>query len=178
MNKRLFGGLIVAGALTLWSSVGVLAEDAEALHGPGSAEASAAIASLATNPDCNPDLAPLATLTTKDPERAKELISGLKEKIAEVKADTTEQILTALENYQERLFESRDREEEDGVRTTTPKLPDFGALATAACSQIQGLFTQTKNAIQNLPAPSGDRERDNETDNERDTQASSTHERD
>lgn len=181
MNKRLFGGLIVAGALTLWSSVGVLADDAEGLEGPGATPAAAAIASLATNQDCNPDLGPLATLaaSSKDPRKAEELLNGLKDQIAQVKADAKEQILSALEQYQELFRDSREGDHEDGAERTTPQLPDFMMMANAACTQIQTLVSQTQAAIQALPAPTvtGDRERDDESDSEHET-TTATHERD
>lgn len=181
MNKRLFGGLIVAGALTLWSSAGVLADDAEGLEGPGAVSAAAAIASLATNPDCNPDLSSLATLATssKDPQKARELVNGLNEQIAAVKSNAKEQILTALEQYQELFRDSRDGDNEDGGVRATPQLPDFMTMANAACTQIQTLVSQTQAAIQALPAPSvtGDRERDDESDSEHET-TTATHERD
>lgn len=183
MKKRLFGGLIVAGALTLWSSVGVLADDAEGLEGPGAAPAAAAIASLATNSDCNPDLGALAALaaSSKDPQKAQQLVNGLKEQIAQVKESTKEQILTALEQYQELFRERRDGDHEDGAARTMPQLPDFMTIVNTNCSQVPSLVTATAAAIQALPAPTvtRDGERDDEGDSERETQTTTrSHERD
>jgi hypothetical protein len=183
MNKRLFGGLIVAGALTLWSSVGVLAEDSEGLRGPGSDSAKAALAYLATSQDCNPSLSSFTSLVanSKDPQKAQALLNGLQEHVAQLKANANEQILTALDRYQELFSESRDGENEDGAVRTTPQLPDFMKIATDACSQIPALVTATQAAITALPAPTvaRDTERDDEADTERDTKTTTaTHERD
>lgn len=184
MKKRLFGGLIVAGALTVWSTAAVLADDNEALHGPGAPQATAAINTLQNDPGCNPDLSALANLSTKDPAKAHELIAGLREQVAELKADTADQILQALENYQEMLREPREGDDEDSGSTLVAlTVPDFNAMATAACQQITALFNSTSAAITSLPAPTvttdGDRENDDEDSNDREVQSpSSSTERD
>lgn len=167
MKKRLFGGLILAGALTVWSTAAVLADDGEALHGPGAAQATAAINTLQTDPGCNPDLSALAKLSTKDPAKAHELIAGLPERIAQVKADATEQIVEALSNYQDTLREPREGDDEDsGSNLVALTVPDFTSMATAACQQITALYNSTAAAITALPAPTVTNDRDRENDDE------------
>lgn len=179
--KRLIGGLIVAGALTVWSTAAVPAEDNEALHGPGAAQATAAINTLQTDPGCNPDLSALAKLSTKNPAKAQELVAGLREQIAQIKADTSEQIVEALWSYQASLREPRD-DEDTGSTPVALTVPDFNAMATAACQQITALYNSTSAAITSLPAPTvnkdRDRENDDEDSNDRESVSQHTGERD
>ncbi len=169
MKRKLFAGLAVAGALTLWSSVASFArfDDEPAL----SPQAQAAINQIIGPTGCATtqvnNLLTGVDTSKYTADSVQEAVANATEKINGIASTYVDMIMTRFENWQEAATEANDSE--DGTATLLPQ-PTYTDLVSAACSQIAGVSIdksslELKSATDNEGSASSDR--DMEQENER-----------
>jgi len=163
LKRNLFGGLVVAGALTLWTGVaGFAATDAEKA-------ANDAIASINGPTGCATkalsDLTKLGSTKLSDPDAQ----ADLTELLADATADVNDfaksgiaDIRGTLADFQEELQEAADENEP----APSPSLQDFtkevNDIATDTCAKIDRLMADVKAQVAELTAGNSKDEKDDQ----------------
>jgi len=183
MMKRIVLGVAMAGALTLWTSIGSLAHvetapvnEPQTTVSVADATSAAADATSAVNTCEAAQVAAAQALegqavaAGKDAEAAKELAQETAGTVQEIAASAREEISSALAD----LTESVDTDEEDAAEVSAPTLDQFKAqvdgIATAACEAMAKAVADAQAEIAGLEAVQTQPENDNGqvADNEND----------
>ncbi len=148
MKRNLFGGLAVASALTLWTSVAGFADTL------GDATTFAGTATAAVN-KCQTDILAkldgIATASTnaEATQEAKDAIAEAKDEVTDIAKDASLDIAGALADFKEALDENDEDE-------PAPSLDAFKSLVTglrdAACSKMDNVFTATQAEVKEILA--------------------------
>jgi len=153
LKRNLFGGLAVAGALTLWTSVAGFAQ----LSGPGAADAQTALDKVTGYAGCATgalrELSQLGTTTVQGDEAKgdlAELIADTTANIKEISADATSDITETLADYQAELKEAAGENEPSPSPDAFTK--EVNDIATDTCANITRLMADVNAEVAELTA--------------------------
>ena len=171
-RSKMFAGLAVAGALTLWTGIGGLAHDETPSALETQAAGFAAAATGAVNTCETAQIAAAKALEAqavaagKDPEAANELAAETVGQVQDIASNARDAIDSALSDFVEQIDESADA----GDQGATPIVDTFKTLvdgiATKACTDMTQAVANGVTQIaglENAQAPENDT-RDNEKD--------------
>ncbi len=145
MKRNLFGGLAVAGALTLWTSVAGFANALDAATAFASTE-TAKVDTCKTETFTKLDLISNAEAT----QEAKDAIAEAKDEVADIAKDASLDIASALAEFKDDLAEATDEDE------TPPSLVAFESLVTGireqACDKMDAVYKATQAEVKEILA--------------------------